>query len=54
MQKILLVEDDPLIFRLYKKIFTLEGFEIEVAENGQLGLDKLETYTPDILLGASG
>jgi two-component system, OmpR family, response regulator CpxR len=50
MQKILLVEDDPLIYRLYKKIFTLEGFEIEIAENGQLGLDKLATYHPDIIL----
>jgi CheY-like chemotaxis protein len=50
MSKILLVEDDPLIYRLYQKVFALEGFETELAENGQLGLDKLKTFHPDIIL----
>jgi CheY-like chemotaxis protein len=50
MSKVLLIEDDPLIYRLYEKLFTLEGFEIELAENGQLGLEKLQTFTPDIIL----
>jgi CheY-like chemotaxis protein len=48
--KVLLIEDDPLIYRLYQKLFKLEGYEIEIAENGQLGLDKLQTFHPDILL----
>ena len=50
MPKILLVEDDPLIYRMYQKLFELEGFETEVAENGEIGLDKLETFMPDIIL----
>ena len=50
MTKILLVEDDPLIYRMYQKLFTLEGYETEIAENGQEGLDKLAQYTPDIIL----
>jgi CheY-like chemotaxis protein len=50
MTKVLLIEDDPLIYRLYQKLFSLEGFEIETAENGQLGLEKLQTFHPDILL----
>jgi CheY-like chemotaxis protein len=50
MTKVLLIEDDPMIYRLYQKLFSLEGFEIELAENGQLGLKKLETFHPDILL----
>lgn len=50
MTKILLVEDDPLIYRMYQKLFTLEGYETETAENGQEGLDKLATYKPDIIL----
>ncbi|MEI6237571.1 MAG: response regulator [Candidatus Saccharibacteria bacterium] len=50
MKKVLLIEDDPLIYRLYKKLFKLEKFEIEIAENGQLGLDKLQTFKPDIIL----
>lgn len=50
MTKVLLVEDDELIVRLYEKLFKLEGFEIETAGNGQAGLDKLKDYTPDIIL----
>jgi CheY-like chemotaxis protein len=50
MTKVLLIEDDPLIYRLYQKLFSLEGYEIELAENGQLGLEKLKTFHPDILL----
>jgi CheY-like chemotaxis protein len=50
MSKVLLIEDDPLIYRLYQKLFSLEGYEIELAENGQLGLEKLKTFHPDILL----
>jgi CheY-like chemotaxis protein len=50
MSKILLVEDDELIVRLYEKLFKLEGFEIAVANNGQAGLDKLKEDKPDIIL----
>jgi len=50
LQKVLLVEDDPLVYRLYQKLFKLENFEIETAENGQIGLDKLKTFHPDIIL----
>lgn len=50
MAKILLVEDDPLIYRMYQKLFTLEGFETETAENGQIGLDKLASFKPDVIL----
>lgn len=50
MSKILLVEDDELIVRLYEKLFKLEGFEIATANNGQAGLDHLKTDTPDIIL----
>ena len=50
MAKILLVEDDPLIYRMYQKLFTLEGFETETAENGQIGLDMLASFKPDVIL----
>lgn len=48
--KVLLVEDDALIYRMYQKAFELEGFEIEIAEDGQKGLDKLSVFHPDIIL----
>ncbi len=50
MTKILLIEDDPLIYRLYKKLFSLEGYETELAEDGQSGLDALTHFHPDIIL----
>ena len=50
MTKVLLVEDDDLIVRLYEKLFKLEKFDIKTADNGQAGLDALKEYTPDIIL----
>ena len=50
MAKILIVEDDPLMARMYQKIFTFEHFEVEMAENGQDGLDKIRTSKPSLIL----
>ena len=50
MTKILLVEDDPLIYRMYQKLFKLEGYETETAENGEEGLEKVATFMPDVIL----
>lgn len=50
MTKVLVVEDDPLLSRMYLRVFTFEGFEIQMAENGQVGLDKLREFRPDIIL----
>jgi CheY-like chemotaxis protein len=50
MKKVLLVEDDPYIYRLYQNVFTLEGFEIKVAEDGKKALEEVPTFQPDIVL----
>ena len=50
MAKILVVEDDPLMSRMYQKIFTFEGYDVEVAHDGQEGLDKARTVNPTIIL----
>lgn len=50
MVKILLTEDDALMARMYQKIFTFEGFEVEVATNGQECLDKVRVNPPTIIL----
>lgn len=50
MSNVLIVEDDPLMLRMYRRIFTLEGFTVDSAENGQLGLDRLNSTKPDIVL----
>jgi len=41
MARILIVEDDPLMLRMYQKIFTLEKNEVEIATNGEEALEKI-------------
>jgi DNA-binding response OmpR family regulator len=50
MPKILIVDDDPQMFKLYKTMFTMEGFEAEIAEDGQEGADKAKAFQPDVIL----
>ena len=48
--KILLVEDDPMIVKMYQRKLKMDDFELVIAFNGQEGLDALKTYQPDIVL----
>jgi two-component system, OmpR family, alkaline phosphatase synthesis response regulator PhoP len=50
MAKILLVEDDPLISRMYQNAFTFEKYEVLVALDGEKGLELAKTNTPDLIL----
>jgi len=50
MTQILIVEDDVLIGRLYQKIFTVEGYQVAVAVDGQQGLDMVRTFKPTLIL----
>lgn len=44
--KVLLIEDDQLIQRMYEKIFTFEKFDVEMASDGEEGLEKARTMQP--------
>lgn len=48
--KVLIVEDDQLIQRMYVKMFTFEKFEVETASDGEEGLEKARTVKPTIIL----
>lgn len=50
MAKILIIEDDPLISRMYQKIFTFEQFEVALAENGEEGIEMVDTFKPTLVL----
>lgn len=50
MAKIAIVEDDQAISQMYRIKFEGEGYQVETAENGALGLQLLETFKPDIVL----
>ncbi len=50
MPKILIVEDDPLMLRMYQKIFIFEKFDVEVATNGEEALEKIRSSRPTLIL----
>jgi CheY-like chemotaxis protein len=50
MSKILVIEDDPLISRMYQKIFTFEKFQVQLAGDGEEGLSKAREEKPTIIL----
>ena len=47
---ILLVEDDSFLANIYKTKFEMEGFTVNVAENGELGLKEAKKKKPDLIL----
>lgn len=50
MAKIAVVEDDQAITQMYRFKFESEGFTVQTAENGRLGLELVESMKPDIIL----
>lgn len=48
--KIAIIEDDQAISQMYRFKFEAEGYEVETAENGRLGLELAEKMRPDIIL----
>ncbi len=50
MAKVAIVEDDQAISQMYRIKFEAEGYEVETASNGKLGLELAEKMQPDIIL----
>lgn len=50
MAKVAIIEDDQAIAQMYRFKFEAEGFEVQTAENGRLGLELAEKMQPDIIL----
>ena len=50
MAKILVIDDDPSILTMLKKMLEREGYEVDTACNGSEGLDKIEDSPPDLLI----
>jgi len=48
--RIAIIEDDQAISQMYRFKFEAEGYEVETAENGRLGLELAEKMKPDIIL----
>jgi DNA-binding response OmpR family regulator len=50
MPKIAIIEDDQAISQMYRFKFEAEGYDVETAENGKLGLELAKKFNPDIVL----
>ena len=48
--KIAIIEDDIAISTMYRIKFEAEGYTVETASNGKLGLSLAEEMNPDIIL----
>lgn len=50
MIKIAIIEDDPVISQMYRMKFEAEGFDVKLADNGETGVELVESINPDIIL----
>ena len=50
MPSIAIIEYDPAISQMYRFQFEAEGFVVDTAENGKLGLELAKSMKPDIIL----
>jgi CheY-like chemotaxis protein len=50
MIKLLIIEDDELILRMYQKIFGSEDYAVETAVDGEEGLAKAIATLPNLIL----
>ena len=49
-KKILIVEDEEIIYSLLEKKLTGEGYEVSIAKDGVEGLEKMREVKPDLIL----
>ena len=50
MTKIAIIEDDPVISQMYRMKFESDGFDVQLATNGERGVALVEHFSPDIIL----
>ena len=48
--KVLIVEDEPLVARMYEKALKFDGFEVVTAMGGKSGIETAKAQKPDIIL----
>jgi DNA-binding response OmpR family regulator len=49
-KKILIVEDDQIVANIYRNKFSVEGYQVEVALDGQAGMEALKSFRPDAVV----
>jgi DNA-binding response OmpR family regulator len=50
MKKILIIEDDQLVANIYRNKFTVEHNQVEIATDGETGVELINSFKPDAIL----
>ncbi len=50
MKKILIIEDNQIVANVYRNKLVVEGYQTEIALDGETGLKMMRTFQPDIMI----
>jgi CheY-like chemotaxis protein len=50
MKNILIIEDDQIVANVYRNKLAIEGYNTEVAADGELGLKMMRTFKPQLII----
>lgn len=50
MKKVLIIEDDQIVANIYRNKLSQAGFHVEVAVDGESGLELMPSFRPDLVL----
>lgn len=50
MKKILLIEDDKVIKKIIEFLLKKEGYDVEIATDGEQGIKKIVSIKPDLII----
>jgi CheY-like chemotaxis protein len=50
MKKILIIEDNQIVANVYRNKLAVEGYQVEIALDGETGLKVMRTFQPDMIV----
>ena len=50
MKKILIIEDNQIVANVYRNKLVVEGYQVEIAPDGEIGLKVMRTFKPDMIV----
>ena len=50
MNKILIIEDDQIVANIYRNKLSVEGYQVEVALDGEIGMEMVKTFQPNVIV----
>ncbi len=50
MRKVLIIEDNQIVANVYRNQLAVEGYQAEIALDGETGMDKMQSFQPDVLI----